>query len=183
MKRRTLLLSLAPALTGMPGQAQTPAQAKPLAKRIPSSGEEIPAIGLGSWITFNVGNDPRARAQCAEVVRAFFADGGRLIDSSPMYGSSQPVIGQALASLGTELQRNSDPDALVTGHVAVLGLGTASEELMMEAKACADAASVIAFSSETSSGGSTPSRSSQPAVASAARSSHVFRIFMIRVPR
>jgi cytosine/adenosine deaminase-related metal-dependent hydrolase len=49
---------------------------------------------------------------------------------------------EALASLGTELQRNSDPDALVTGHVAVLGLGTASEELMMEAKACADAASV-----------------------------------------
>ena len=49
---------------------------------------------------------------------------------------------EALASLGTELQRNSDPDALVTGHVAVLGLGTASEELMMEAKAYADAASV-----------------------------------------
>ena len=49
---------------------------------------------------------------------------------------------EALAALGTELKRNSDPDALVTGHVAVLGLGTASEELMMEAKACADAASV-----------------------------------------
>ncbi|MBL8580292.1 MAG: amidohydrolase family protein [Mesorhizobium sp.] len=50
--------------------------------------------------------------------------------------------GEALAILGNELKRNSDPDALVTGHVAVLGLGTASEELMMEAKACADAASV-----------------------------------------
>jgi diketogulonate reductase-like aldo/keto reductase len=57
-------------------------------------------VGLGSWITFNVGNDPVARDARAEVVRAFFAEGGRLIDSSPMYGSSQPVIGHALAKLG-----------------------------------------------------------------------------------
>lgn len=49
---------------------------------------------------------------------------------------------EALETMGTQLQRNSDPEALVTGHVAVLGLGTASEELMMQAKACADAASV-----------------------------------------
>lgn len=49
---------------------------------------------------------------------------------------------EALATLGAQLKRNADPDALVTGHVAVLGLGTASEELMMEAKDCADAASV-----------------------------------------
>lgn len=50
---------------------------------------------------------------------------------------------EALATLGRELRRNSDPDALVTGHVAVLGLGTASEELMMRAKAAADDAGVI----------------------------------------
>jgi cytosine/adenosine deaminase-related metal-dependent hydrolase len=49
---------------------------------------------------------------------------------------------EALATLGKQLERNADPDGLVTGHVAVLGLGTASEELMMEAKACADAAGV-----------------------------------------
>ena len=49
---------------------------------------------------------------------------------------------EALATLGRQLERNADPDALVTGHVAVLGLGTASEDLMMEAKACADAAGV-----------------------------------------
>jgi diketogulonate reductase-like aldo/keto reductase len=57
-------------------------------------------VGLGSWITFNVGDDPQARGDCAEVMRAFFAEGGRLIDSSPMYGSSQPVIGHGLARLG-----------------------------------------------------------------------------------
>lgn len=60
----------------------------------------LPAIGLGSWITFNVGSDRVARDACVEVVRAFFAEGGRLIDSSPMYGSSQPTIGHALARLG-----------------------------------------------------------------------------------
>ena len=68
-------------------------------KAIPSSGEALPIVGLGSWITFNVGNDAEARHSCAEVMRAFFAAGGRLIDSSPMYGSSQDVIGHGLAKL------------------------------------------------------------------------------------
>jgi diketogulonate reductase-like aldo/keto reductase len=71
-----------------------------LNKPVPSSGERLPAVGLGSWITFNVGHDPQARDACVEVMRAFFEDGGRVIDSSPMYGSSQPVIGQGLARLG-----------------------------------------------------------------------------------
>jgi len=67
---------------------------------IPSSGERVPAVGLGSWITFNVGRDAAARAQCAEVMRAFVAAGGRLIDTSPMYGSSQEVIGEGLRRIG-----------------------------------------------------------------------------------
>jgi diketogulonate reductase-like aldo/keto reductase len=71
-----------------------------LTRRIPSTGEAIPLVGLGSWITFNVGTDLAAREASVEVVRAFFAGGGRLIDSSPMYGSSQPTIGHALARLG-----------------------------------------------------------------------------------
>jgi diketogulonate reductase-like aldo/keto reductase len=69
-------------------------------RRIPSSGELLPVVGLGSWITFNVGNDPAAREACADVVKAFFDAGGRMIDSSPMYGSSQPTIGHALARAG-----------------------------------------------------------------------------------
>ena len=70
-----------------------------LARPIPSTGEQLPLVGLGTWITFNVGNDTVARDACTEVMRAFFAAGGRLIDSSPMYGSSQPVIGHGLAKL------------------------------------------------------------------------------------
>lgn len=50
---------------------------------------------------------------------------------------------EALAALGGQVRRNADPDALVTGHIAVLGLGTASEELLLAAKEAADAAGVV----------------------------------------
>jgi diketogulonate reductase-like aldo/keto reductase len=93
--------------------------AAPMARRIPSSGETLPVIGLGSWITFNVGNDVAARAACVEVVRAFFAAGGRMIDSSPMYGSSQPTIGHALAQLG-------HPAALFSAEKVWVGDGARS---------------------------------------------------------
>ena len=71
-----------------------------LNRAIPSSGEKLPLVGLGSWVTFNVGDDVAARNTCTDVIRAFFDEGGRMIDSSPMYGSSQEVIGYALAKLG-----------------------------------------------------------------------------------
>tara|TARA_R110001583_G_scaffold177021_1_gene331971 strand:+ start:78678 stop:79634 length:957 start_codon:yes stop_codon:yes gene_type:complete len=71
-----------------------------LKKPIPSTGEMIPAVGMGSWITFNVGNDQELRDQCASVMSAFFAAGGKMIDSSPMYGSAQDVIGYGLDKLG-----------------------------------------------------------------------------------
>jgi diketogulonate reductase-like aldo/keto reductase len=67
---------------------------------IPSTGERIPVVGLGTWITFNVGDDPELRDECTAVMRAFFRGGGRVIDSSPMYGSSQEVIGYGLRKLG-----------------------------------------------------------------------------------
>ncbi len=76
------------------------AQASPVTKPIPSSGERVPVVGLGTWITFNVGNDIQLRDESAAVMRAFFGAGGRLIDSSPMYGSAQPVIGYGLTKLG-----------------------------------------------------------------------------------
>ena len=69
-------------------------------KPVPSSGEAMPVIGLGSSRTFNVGDDIDARDNCAEVIRHFLNAGGRMIDSSPMYGSSQPVIGYALDKFG-----------------------------------------------------------------------------------
>ena len=77
--------------------APTPAL---LRKPIPSSGERIPAIGMGTWVTFNVGDDPVALARRGEVLRTFFDQGGGMIDSSPMYGSAEAVLGHVLAQLG-----------------------------------------------------------------------------------
>ncbi len=100
LDRRRWLLAAAAATAAAGWQAGATAAGPPLlTRRIPSSGETVPVVGLGSWITFNVGNDPAALAGCTEVVRAFFDAGGRMIDSSPMYGSSQPAIGHALAQL------------------------------------------------------------------------------------
>jgi diketogulonate reductase-like aldo/keto reductase len=98
LSRRTLVASLVAA--GAPWPASPPQAAPLVARAIPSTGEPLPAIGLGTWITFNVGEDPVGRAACAEVMRAFFAGGGRMIDSSPMYGSSEAVIGHGLGRLG-----------------------------------------------------------------------------------
>ena len=98
--QRRDLLRLAATLAlpaALPARAQPAAEV--LTRPIPSTGEPLPVIGLGSWITFNVGNDPVARSRCTEVMRHFFDQGGRIIDSSPMYGSSQPVIGEGIARL------------------------------------------------------------------------------------
>jgi diketogulonate reductase-like aldo/keto reductase len=75
------------------------ATAAPLAaltKPIPASGERLPVIGMGSWLTFDVGKDPRGLEDRTEVLLAFFEMGGGLVDSSPMYGSSEEVIGYCL---------------------------------------------------------------------------------------
>ncbi len=74
--------------------------ARPGTRHIPSTGEAVPAVGLGTWITFNVGDDPVLRDESAAVMAAFFEAGGRLIDSSPMYGSSQAVVGYSLQKTG-----------------------------------------------------------------------------------
>ena len=67
-------------------------------KRIPSSGEEIPAIGLGTWQTFDV--QPSGYAPLEEVMREFVALGGRLVDSSPMYGRSETAVGDIAMAAG-----------------------------------------------------------------------------------
>ncbi len=102
LSRRELIKMLA-ALCASTLLPATPAASReqPISKPIPSSGEAMPVIGLGSSRTFNVGDDIDARDNCTEVIRHFLDTGGRMIDSSPMYGSSQPVIGYALDKLGT----------------------------------------------------------------------------------
>ena len=66
---------------------------KMLARKIPSSAEELPVVGLGTWQTFDVGNSEEDRKVLAEVLHQMYLHGGKMIDSSPMYGSSEQVVG------------------------------------------------------------------------------------------
>src|SRR5215470_2250191 len=88
--------------TPMPNQ-QPPApgsQSRPAlnTRPIPRTKEPIPTVGLGTWQAFDV--EPSARAPLVEVMRQFLAAGGRVIDSSPMYGRSEGIVGDVLAELG-----------------------------------------------------------------------------------
>jgi len=71
-----------------------------LTRSIPSSGEKLPVIGLGTWQAFDVGLTADSRRQLEEVLSLFVKFGGRVIDSSPMYGRAEEVIGDLTATLG-----------------------------------------------------------------------------------
>ncbi len=73
-----------------------------LSKTIPSSGEALPAIGIGTYKGFDLSDGAEARARLAEVLRRLFAAGGSIVDSSPMYGQAEARTGQALAALGKQ---------------------------------------------------------------------------------
>ncbi len=73
-------------------------------RTIPATGEELPVIGLGTWQTFDIGAAERKRAPLAEVLREFVALGGRLVDSSPMYGRSEEVVGAVETKAGVQEQ-------------------------------------------------------------------------------
>ena len=97
-----LLMAAATGFGGISAHAVPPGAGSGamLSRRIPSTGEMLPVIGLGTWQTFDVGNSKEERAPLADVLSAFAALGGRLIDSSPMYGRSEEVAGDIAAGLG-----------------------------------------------------------------------------------
>lgn len=74
-------------------------------RKIPSTGELLPVVGVGTWRTFDVGSKPEDRAPVAEVLRVLFEandpTGGSVIDTSPMYGAAEAVIGSLLAASGS----------------------------------------------------------------------------------
>src|SRR6185295_18924160 len=67
-------------------------------RAVPHGGEALPVIGLGTWQTFDAGDGAAERAPLGEVLDTFFAAGARLIDSSPMYGRAEAVVGDLLAA-------------------------------------------------------------------------------------
>lgn len=70
-----------------------------LTRPIPGTKESLPVIGLGTWQTFDVGPGEAERKPLQDVLRAFSEEGGRLIDSSPMYGRSEEVVGDLASAL------------------------------------------------------------------------------------
>lgn len=71
-------------------------------RAIPSTGEELPVVGLGTWQTFDVSNSKPEREPLKGVLRTLVSKGGSVVDSSPMYGKSEEVAGD----LSTELMIN-----------------------------------------------------------------------------
>jgi diketogulonate reductase-like aldo/keto reductase len=86
------------ALTPMVGMSMTSSASTVASDRstraVPSSSERIPAIGLGTYQSFDINSDEAELAKARDVLTAFIADGGGMIDSSPMYGAAEAVVGQ-----------------------------------------------------------------------------------------
>ncbi len=104
MNRRQFVKSITTlfAAAGLFPQFLSANQASLIKKPIPSSGELLPVIGMGSARTFDVGKDLEKRAVLLQVLQTFFDRGGSLIDTSPMYGSSEEVIGDLLKKIGNK---------------------------------------------------------------------------------
>lgn len=94
----TAATGAASALAPLSSSAQV-ASGELLKRKIPTTGETVPILGMGTWITFNVGKSASLRTKRLEVLKAFFAGGGGMVDSSPMYGSSEEVLGYCLSKL------------------------------------------------------------------------------------
>ncbi len=87
-------------------------------RRIPKTGESIPAIGLGTWQVFDVAGNAAEMAQAKETLKVFVELGGRAIDSSPMYGSSESVTGQLATELGVRAKLFVATKVWTTGRQA-----------------------------------------------------------------
>jgi diketogulonate reductase-like aldo/keto reductase len=96
---RRVFLQLMMAAAAGAGPPRGAAASALLSRPIPSSGETIPAIGLGTWRTFDVGSGAAERTPLKDVLQKFVELGGRVLDSSPMYGSAESVAGDLAAEL------------------------------------------------------------------------------------
>ena len=98
-RRHFLHTSIAFASSMLMNQLYAKSHVNPLSKAIPGSGELLPAIGMGSFVNFNVGNDLEILRQRTVLLKHFFQLGGGLIDSSPMYGSSEKNLGYCIEQI------------------------------------------------------------------------------------
>jgi len=99
-----------------------------LTRPIPSTGEAMPVIGLGTWRAFDVGKDETTRRPLREVVQLLLDAGGRMIDSSPMYGRAEAVAGDILAELA------ASPRAFLATKVWTTGRERGIEQMRRSAQ-------------------------------------------------
>lgn len=130
-RREFLRLGTAAALASACGVRSAAADAPaPLATAvIPSTGQVMPRLGLGTWQTFDVGDDAARRAQQAQVLREFAAAGARLVDTSPMYGSAERVLGDLMAETGVREKLFVATKVWTTGRAA--GVAQMEESLRL----------------------------------------------------
>ena len=100
MTRRQIVAQMAGTLVLANAPAAQAGGSPMLTRPIPATGEPMPVIGFGTWQTFDVGDNRAAIALRREVLETLFASGGRMIDSSPMYGRAEAVVGSLLAEIG-----------------------------------------------------------------------------------
>ena len=91
-------------------------------RAIPSTGESLPAIGLGTWQVFDVGGGARELAPLKAVLQRLFAAGGRVVDSSPMYGRAEAVTGTLLAEM------NARRESFLATKVWIHGAAAGAEQ-------------------------------------------------------
>ena len=77
---------------------KTPAGAPLHSRKIPKTGKTLPVIGMGTWQTFDVAPSPAALEPLRSVLEVFFAEGGRVLDTSPMYGRAEETLGSLLGA-------------------------------------------------------------------------------------
>jgi len=100
-RRTAVKLMAAAAAAAIAPPGMTAATSRTMATRkVPSSGEEVPVIGMGSSNTFDVGTAVAERTPLGEVLRGLVDGGGRVIDTSPMYGRAESVLGELIDDLG-----------------------------------------------------------------------------------
>jgi diketogulonate reductase-like aldo/keto reductase len=98
-RKASKYLSLGSAALFIPPNIRKPSQGQMNKRRIPSTGEQLPVVGLGTWQTFDVGDSEQERAPLREVLKTLVDNGGAVIDSSPMYGRSEDVVGELTSEM------------------------------------------------------------------------------------
>ena len=99
-------------------------------RKIPSTGELLPVVGVGTWQTFDVGRSEEERAPLREVLKLLVEKGGSVIDSSPMYGNSEEVVGDLLLETGLRSKIFSATKVWTSGKEAGISQMEKSMDLM-----------------------------------------------------